>query len=84
MEKWRIFFKNPKFIFSHSPFSPIHLLFNFPKQVNSEFFSFHSRSALICVNPRPNILSFLPFFRFPSFLRLSYFKPLNSYENSMN
>ena len=79
MENWRGFLKNPKFIFTHSPFSPIHLFFNFPKLLNSYFLSFPSRSALIRVYLRQKILSFFLFFRFPSFLRFSYFKPLNSY-----
>jgi len=38
----------------------------------------------ICVNPRLSAAKksfpYFLFFRFPSFLRLSYFKPLNSYE----
>jgi len=63
MENWRGFLKNPKFIFTHSPFSPIHLFFNFPKQGNSYFFSFHSRSALIRVYLRQkNPLLFSVFF----------------------
>jgi len=46
---WRGFLENPIIFFFHSPFSPFHLFFNFPKLLNSYFLSFPSRSALIRV-----------------------------------
>ncbi|OIP22940.1 hypothetical protein AUK22_10140 [bacterium CG2_30_54_10] len=77
---WRGFLENPIIFFSHSPFSPIHLFFNFPKLLNSYFLSFPSRSALIRVYLRQKNPFLFSIFRFPSFLSLSYFKPLNSYQ----
>ena len=65
LEKWRGFLKNPRFIFTHSPFSPIHLFFNFPKLLNSYFLSFPSRSALIRVYLRQKNPFLFSIFSFP-------------------
>ena len=77
-----LFSRIPLFFSPISPFSPINLFFNLPKLLNSYFLSFPSRSALIRVYLRQKNPFLFLFFRFPSFLRLSYFKPLNSYEKS--
>ena len=53
------------FFLPNSPFSPIHLFFNFPKLLNSYFLSFPSRSALIRVYPRQKIPFLFSIFSFP-------------------
>jgi len=79
-----VWFLNNKFSFIHEGFGTM---------INGHFqtsTSFRGRTQLllsflplqICVNPRLSAAKksfFFLFFRFPSFLRLSYFKPLNSY-----
>ena len=62
---WRGFLENPIIFFSHSPFSPIHLFFNFPKLLNSYFLSFPSRSALIRVYLRQKNPFLFSIFSFP-------------------
>jgi len=62
---WRGFLENPIIVFSHSPFSPIHLFFNFPKLLNSYFLSFPSRSALIRVYLRQKNPFLFSIFSFP-------------------
>ena len=60
-----VFSRIPLFFFFHSPFSPFHLFFNFPKLLNSYFLSFPSRSALIRVYPRQKNPFLLSIFSFP-------------------
>ena len=60
-----VFSRIPLFFSPNSPFSPIHLFFNFPKLLNSYFLSFPSRSALIRVYPRQKNPFLFSVFSFP-------------------
>ena len=83
---WRGFLENPIIFFSHSPFSPVHLFFNFPKLLNSYFLSFPSRSAIIRVYLRqknPFLFSIFSFSQLSSSFLFQTAKLLRKFQNGL-